>query len=419
MATFKYIISPYKKSDGTRNVTICVFHNDKKRYPTTNFYLSSADLTKSLKIRNQMYIDLLDDILRKCRNRCNEYAAVLGSMDIDKVVSLVADIISGKEQNQNAFDLDFIKYGREVIMQLKKAGKTGNARTYEVALNNLVKFIGRETLSISEITSSFIQKWIDWIKSTSAGGRKESLYPSNIRALHNRAKNEFNEEDIGLIRIPLSPFKKVKLPSLPEKRERALAVEQIRQIFYLPDKTQYQTGTNRYNFARDMFMLSFLLVGINEVDLFNCTDIANGRITYRRTKVKNRRADKGKISIKIEPEAKALIEKYRDKTGKRVFCFYQMYKNENTFTGAINGNSINKSGLKRIGQKLGIEDLEFYAARHSWATIARNDCKIDKYTIHEALNHVDNLKITDDYIKKDWSIIDSANRTVIDYVLNQ
>ncbi|MDR1202421.1 MAG: hypothetical protein LBL58_12470, partial [Tannerellaceae bacterium] len=36
------------------------------------------------------------------------------------------------------------------------------------------------------------------------------------------------------------------------------------------------------------------------------------RITYNRIKTKNRRADKAEISIKIEPEIKKLIEKYRD-----------------------------------------------------------------------------------------------------------
>jgi integrase len=60
----------------------------------------------------------------------------------------------------------------------------------------------------------------------------------------------------------------------------------------------------------------------------------------------------------------------------------------------------------------------FYSARHSWATIARNDLSIDKYTIHEALNHSDSeMSITDGYIRKDFSNINIANRKVIDYVL--
>ena len=61
--------------------------------------------------------------------------------------------------------------------------------------------------------------------------------------------------------------------------------------------------------------------------------------------------------------------------------------------------------------------MEFYAARHSWATIARNDADVDKYTVHSALNHVDEeMKATDIYIKKSWDPIDRANRKVLDLV---
>jgi len=64
--------------------------------------------------------------------------------------------------------------------------------------------------------------------------------------------------------------------------------------------------------------------------------------------------------------------------------------------------------------------LSTYYARHSWATIARNKCKISKTDIHECLNHVseNSMKVTDIYVEKDWSIIDEANRKVLDYVKN-
>jgi integrase len=102
-----------------------------------------------------------------------------------------------------------------------------------------------------------------------------------------------------------------------------------------------------------------------------------------------------------------------DKTGKRVFRFYQMYADQSTFNAALN------KGLKAVGKKIGIPDLEFYAARHSWATIARNDLNTDKSTIDEALNHVDkNLSVTDLYIKKDFSIINKVNKSVLDYIFN-
>jgi len=36
-----------------------------------------------------------------------------------------------------------------------------------------------------------------------------------------------------------------------------------------------------------------------------------------------------------------------------------------------------------------VNNLTQYSARRSWATISRNDAKINKYDVHEALNHVD------------------------------
>lgn len=65
-----------------------------------------------------------------------------------------------------------------------------------------------------------------------------------------------------------------------------------------------------------------------------------------------------------------------------------------------------------------IEGLTFYAARHSWATIARNDCGISMDDVAMALNHKSGHDVTDAYIKNDWSKIDKVNRKVIDIVFH-
>lgn len=55
---------------------------------------------------------------------------------------------------------------------------------------------------------------------------------------------------------------------------------------------------------------------MNAVDLYTCTDLKKGRITYQRTKTKNRRADKAEISVRIEPELKALMKNIKTIPGK-------------------------------------------------------------------------------------------------------
>lgn len=89
-----------------------------------------------------------------------------------------------------------------------------------------------------------------------------------------------------------------------------MTLEQLRAVFNVPDDDTFQRrgDYNIRNLGRDIGLLSFFLIGINTVDLYNCTGIQNGRLIYNRTKTKNRRQDKAKIDIRIEPEALALIE---------------------------------------------------------------------------------------------------------------
>ena len=415
MATFKAeVYAHQKRADGTYNIKIRVIHQKRKKYIPTTYYVTKDDLTRTtFKLKNQKYIDATDDMIKKYRSICDRMGERLKSMTVEQVVDAITN------DNGEHFDLDIVAYARQYILHLKETGHTGNALSYQVAINNLVRFVGRDSVSIKEITVKFVNDWIKWIKENPArskpeanhGERAQSLYISQLRAIHNRAKKEFNDEDAGLIRIPYSPFKRVEIPKVPVTRKRAISTDLLRKFSELPYSLIMQPGTNRYNLAKDVFLLSFCLIGMNAVDLYTCTDLKKGRITYQRTKTKNRRADKAEISVRIEPELKALMKKYKDHTGQRVFNFYKLYSSVDSFTAAIN------KGLKKIGDDLGIDDLEFYAARHTWATIASNEAGVDKYTVHTAVNHVDeNMRVTDIYIAKSWDSIDAANRKVLDYV---
>lgn len=410
MATFKAeIYAHQKKADGTYNIKIRVTHKTRKKYLATPWFVGKEDLTRTLKLKNQKYIDMVDELIRRYRNICNAVGEGLNDMTVEEVVELIT------AKKEKPFDLDIVAYTRAYANKLHDAGRSGTARAYEVAINSLVRFVGREEISIKEITVKFLNDWIAWIGAQPArtnckkGDRAQGLYMAQLRAMYNRAKMEFNDEEAGVIPIPFSPFKRVAIPKPALSRKRALSVEQMRQFAKVPYTAILQPGTNRFNLAKDVFLLSFLLLGMNAVDLYTATDYKDGRITYQRTKTKNRRADNAEISVRVEPEAIALFEKYRDRTGQRVFKFYKLYSSMDTFCAALN------NGLKRIGAILGIEDLEFYAARHSWATIATNDAMVDKYIVHSALNHVDEgMRVTDIYIRKSYDPIDTANRQVLD-----
>ncbi len=409
MVTFKAeVYAHQRKQDGTYNIKVRVTQNQKKRYLATPWFVTKDDLTRSMKLKNQKYIDLTDDLIRTYRNKCDNLGTKIKTMTVDEVVAYIE-----KPLETERWDLDIVQYTRDHIRRLQETGHEGNAQSYKVAINSLVKFLGREKVSISEITVKLLKSWVDWILNQDRvkQGFAPHNYLSKLRAIHNMAKKEFNDEGAGIIRIPNSPFSHIDLPKEPVPEKRALTIEQMKKILALPYITSPYPNTNRYNFALDLFILSFALVGMNLVDMYYCECCTDGRITYDRIKTKNRRADHARISIKIQPEIQALVDKYRDPTGKRMFKFYRMYASMTTIHKAVG------AGLEKIAEAIGLDELDFYAARHTWATIAQNDAGVDKWTVHTSLNHVDDeTKITDTYIRKSWDPIDNANRKVLNLV---
>ena len=322
--------------------------------------------------------------------------------------------------------IDFIKFSHEWIASTTIKG----APNYTTAINALVRFIGKEELDINLITLDFLEDFKSFLNKEREirtkrlmqqgkrvpSNRSLSLYLISIKKLFNEAKKRYNKKDKNLILIPNSPFIELEIPKQEATRKRAISADIIKKVWKLPykDMKKGYKATCRYNLAKDCFILSFCLMGMNSADLYNATEMKGNTITYNRTKTKDRRLDKAQMKVDIPKLAQPLIEKYKDKTGKRLFNFYQYYVDEKGFNKAIN------YGLKEIGRLLEIDDLEYYAARHSWATIALNKVGIDKYTVHAALNHVDEtMRVTDIYIERDFANENRANAKVVKYVFGR
>lgn len=416
MATFKPEIQN-KRADGTYNVRIRVTHNRQIKRLSTPIYATSADLTKSLKIKNVQIQNLCDDIIIKCRDFCSGLGFAINTMSIDELVDKLKNHLQGGEH----FTLDFFEYTRKEVAKMKVS--TGGV--YTNTLSALERFLLRSDLDISEINAAFLRSFETFLenepsqrgnnrKSTKApktekGGRAVSAYLACIRAIHNRAKAEYNDEDRGLIRIPFSPFKNFKIQPQPKTKKRALPVEVIQAIIDIPYEPEKIGGKwSRFNLAKDCFIISFVLVGMNSVDMYHAGALTKESILgYNRQKTEGRRDDSAEIRIRVEGAIDVLLEKYKD--SKRLFNFYRHYIDPDGFNRAIN------KGLKQIGEAVGVDGLNFYAARHSWATLARSAAVgIDKATVHEALNHADkDMKVTDIYIERDWSTIWNANEKVL------
>ena len=409
------------KVDGTYNVKIRFTLDRKVKRLSTNLFVTQQDLTKSLKFKEDTSIKReIDRLILYYREQCLKLQLDQNHYSLDEII----EFLNREQEKQQT--IDFIKFSREWIASTTIKG-TPN---YTTAINALVRFIGKEELDINLITLDFLEDFKSFLNKEREirtkrlmqqgkrvpSNRSLSLYLISIKKLFNEAKKRYNKKDKNLILIPNSPFIELEIPKQEATRKRAISADIIKKVWKLPykDMKKGYKATCRYNLAKDCFILSFCLMGMNSADLYNATEMKGNTITYNRTKTKDRRLDKAQMKVDIPKLAQPLIEKYKDKTGKRLFNFYQYYVDEKGFNKAIN------YGLKEIGRLLEIDDLEYYAARHSWATIALNKVGIDKYTVHAALNHVDEtMRVTDIYIERDFVNENKANAKVVKYVFGR
>lgn len=425
MPTFKVIIFPHqKKEDGSYNVKVRVTQNRQSKYIKTSHYVSGSDISRKkengkekIRIKNQAVLDLMDEIIISYKKKLITAGPQAEYWDVDKIVSFLFN-------QPKIFVVDFIEYGRKYADTIEARGRTGTAKQYRIAINSLIRFIGRDKLDVNEITVSFLKAFEIYIENEPTykglrngksiatkipkGGRAVSLYMSHIRTIFEMAKREYNDEENGVINIPLSPFSRYTIPPIVSSKHRTLTIEQIQSIINLPYKEVDKTGRfSLYNLSKDIFLMSFALMGINTADFYDSKSISGDVLIYNRKKTRTRRKDGAEIHVKIEPEIMPLYEKYRGKNNAFVFC--EHYAKPDNFNKMIN------VGLKKIGNDIGVSGLNYYYARHSMASICANRLNIDIARVDEMLNHSDpKLALARVYIERDYKPLWEANRKLID-----
>ncbi len=275
-----------------------------------------------------------------------------------------------------------------------------NARTVDIYIqtkNKIQKF--DSDCKFEDIDRAWLTKFERWMIDSGMKTNACSVHMRNIRAVFNYCIDEEY--------TTLYPFRKFKIKK-EETRKRSLTVEQLRTLRDYPCE-EYQI---RY---RDIFMLMFYMIGINAIDLFHAKDydVVDGRLEYKRSKT-------GKLySVLIQPEAQAIIDKYRGKN--YLLNVLDDYKNYKDFLHRMGDalkdiGPMERKGLggKKIRQPL-FPDISSYWARHTWATIAAS-LDIPKEVISAGLGHEIGSSITSIYIDFNMKKVDDANRAVIDYV---
>lgn len=285
--------------------------------------------------------------------------------------------------------------------------KKGTRQVYRSTLRMLERycdsaFINIDNLQFKDMTSNWLHNFDLWMSSFCMVNYK-ALNMRNIRTVFNYAISE------KFIELNDYPFRNFKIKH-EKTRKRSLTVDELRTL------RDYDVEPHMQKY-RDIFMLSFYLIGINPVDLLHAKELYKGNLEYKRAKT-------GRLyTIKVEPEAMDIIDKYRGK--KFLINVMDRYSDYTNFTKKAN-NNLKKIGPyyfdkksdgpgpgKKVYEGL-FPDISIYWARHTWATLA-SKIGIDKDTIAAALGH-GSEDTTDIYIDFDQEKIDVANRKVIDFV---
>ena len=428
MATVSWVVfKHHKKSDNTYNPKIRISHNRTSSYISTSIYTELVRFKKnsaSGTITSEKIKEELDGLVREYRQIINENQDVVSECETSK------DIVAMIERRKQRKEIDFIEFAR---MFIEKTPNEGTKTVKTTGINSLCHFLnhknGNEKLLIKDLTSRFLREYEAWlrqeryitvrqnktakqayktIKKPALNDTGVHSYMGIIQSVFNAALLHFNDYEKGDIIITNDPFKVYTIPAVLEAKKRAVDVDIIRKIYnYSPVNKRKRTTM----FTRDIYILSFLLAGMNAVDMLNCR-MVNGRIEYKRQKTKDRRKDNAFISVYIHPLALPIINKYRDPSGQHLFDFYKRYSNVRNLTKGIH------RGMRSLCEEIGIDYIQFYSARHSFATIARNECNISKDDISLCLNHSSGKTVTDTYIKQDFSRIDKVINKVVDYVFN-
>lgn len=267
--------------------------------------------------------------------------------------------------------------------------KPSTREKFNQAIMHIERWMGSSAkrLEFQDITPGWLKDFDRYMSQAGLSVNSRSIHMRSIRTVFNYAI------DNGITDAKY-PFKQFKIKSA-QVQPTVLTLEQLKKLWNYDPGAKYPG--QRY--WLDVWKLMFTLIGINMADLWRLEKIENGRINYVRQKTGRQ------YSIKVEPEALALIKEHK---GRKTLVNVSAHSvSVNRATVAINKR------LKEVADKIGLPPITAYTARYTWATLAQSiDIPIE--VISQALGHSYGLAVTQGYIMPDRRKMDQANRKVLD-----
>lgn len=272
----------------------------------------------------------------------------------------------------------------EQMQALRDAQRLSYMLTIQQTYNSLMEFNKHLNIYFVDIDVPWLKRYETWLRKHGLSGNTIKGRFVDIRTMYNIAVDE------NLVKVEHYPFRKFKISKLQqETAKRAITKEDVTRIM------EYNTKNKLVQFAIDIFTFSYIMGGINFVDIASLTkeNIMDNRLVYIRQKTKKL------IQLPLQDKAIELIEKYHDDDNPHLFPILLAYhKTEQQRLNRVHKVIVNvNKRLKKIGKELELPiTLTTYVARHSHATILKK-AGVATSIISESLGH-SSEKVTQIYL---------------------
>ncbi len=397
MASIKVKFRPSQLPNHEGTIYYQIIHERKPRQLLTEYHVFQSEWDENrsmvtttqkserksfiLSIRERIRWDIerLTKIIRKLENKSLPYMA-------DDVID---------EFNRYANEYSLFNYMESMIAKLKQNGKIRTSETYSAALNSFKKFRNDEDIMLDCINTEVMEAYEAWHQNRGNIPNTISFYTRILRAVYHRAV----EDDIIENR---NPFRHV-YTGVDKTVKRALPLQTLKKI-----KSLDLSLNPTLDYARDMFMMSFMLRGMSFIDMayLRKTDLTNGHIIYRRRKTGQQ------LTIAWTTEMQMIIDKYPENTSEYLLPIIRNSGINERCAYRNVGYLINRN-LKKVAEMTNIKiPLTMYVARHSWASAAKAK-GIPLSVISEGMGH-DSEATTQIYLASlDTSVVDKANSLIL------
>lgn len=288
----------------------------------------------------------------------------------------------------------------EHIERLSVSGRKNYSLSTKQLYNSLIEFNNHLDIPFSEMDVTWLRRYEAFLRKKGLAANTIGIRFRTLRAIYNLAIEE------NAVSPDSYPFKKLKVSKLHEETaKRSLSKEDIERVL------SYKS-TNRYmRFPIDIFAFTYYCGGINFVDIAHLTkaNIVDGRLIYKRQKTKKL------IKIPLQPQAVALIEKYRNEESPYLFPILSDFHKTDIQQANRTHKVISKINkrLKQIGNALNLPiTLTTYVARHSQATVMKR-AGVPTAVIREIMGH-SSERVTQIYLDSfDNEQVDNAMKSLL------